>query len=87
MCVHCCCLQTLLKRASDSITDGCMPPCGCWGLNSGPLEEQSVLLSIEVSLRPKLTSKKATILFTSLYHKDTILMDVQQQSCHPLYEA
>jgi hypothetical protein len=23
---------------------GCEPPCGCWDLNSGPLEEQSVLL-------------------------------------------
>ncbi|KRY65434.1 hypothetical protein T4D_8955 [Trichinella pseudospiralis] len=21
--------------------DGCEPPCGCWELNSGPLEEQS----------------------------------------------
>jgi len=28
------------KRASDLITDGCEPPCGCWELNSGPLEEQ-----------------------------------------------
>ena len=29
------------KRASDLITDGCEPPCGCWDLNSGPSEEQS----------------------------------------------
>jgi hypothetical protein len=35
------------KRASDPISDGCEPPCGCWELNSGPLEEQSVLLSPE----------------------------------------
>jgi hypothetical protein len=28
--------------ASDPITDGCEPPCGCSELNSGPLEEQSV---------------------------------------------
>jgi hypothetical protein len=27
--------------------DGCEPPCGCWDLNSGPLEEQSVLLTAE----------------------------------------
>ena len=27
-------------------------PCGCWELNSGPLEEQSVLLTIEPSLQP-----------------------------------
>jgi hypothetical protein len=28
---------------------GCEPPCGCWDLNSGPLEEQSVLLPAEPS--------------------------------------
>ena len=34
------------------ITDGCEPPCGYWELNSGPLEEQSVLLTTEPSLQP-----------------------------------
>jgi hypothetical protein len=24
----------------DLVADGCEPPCGCWDLNSGPLEEQ-----------------------------------------------
>jgi hypothetical protein len=38
------------KKVSDLITDGCEPPCGCWDLNSGPLEEQSVLLTAEPSL-------------------------------------
>jgi hypothetical protein len=33
--------------ALDPITDGCEPPCSCWELNSGPLEEQSVLLTSE----------------------------------------
>jgi hypothetical protein len=28
----------------------CEPPCGCWELNSGPLEEQSVLLTTEPAL-------------------------------------
>jgi len=32
--------------------DGCEPPCGCWELNSGPLDEQSVLLTSEPSLQP-----------------------------------
>jgi hypothetical protein len=32
--------------------DGCEPPCGCWDLNSGPPEEQSVLLTAEPSLQP-----------------------------------
>jgi hypothetical protein len=34
------------------VTDGCEPPCGCWDLNSGPLEEQSVLLTAEPSNQP-----------------------------------
>ena len=33
------------KRAPDLITDDCEPPRGCWELNSGPLEEQPVLLT------------------------------------------
>ena len=37
--------------ASDPITDSCEPPCGCWELSSGPLEEQSVLLTAEPSLQ------------------------------------
>ena len=30
------------------------PPCGCWELNSGPREEQSVLLTTEPSLQPNM---------------------------------
>ncbi|CAO2643085.1 hypothetical protein LEMLEM_LOCUS26501 [Lemmus lemmus] len=41
------------KRAPDLITDGCEPPCGCRELNSGPLEEQAMLLPTEPSLQPK----------------------------------
>ena len=40
------------RRMSDLVTDSCEPPCGCWDLNSGPLEEQSVLLTTEPSLQP-----------------------------------
>ena len=50
--VHYSCQQTHQKRASDLMTDGCEPPCGCWELNSGPLEEQSVLLTAEPSHQP-----------------------------------
>jgi hypothetical protein len=32
--------------------DGSEPPCGCRDSNSGPLEEQSVLLTTEPSLQP-----------------------------------
>jgi hypothetical protein len=49
--VHCHCLQTHQKRVSDPITDGCEPPRGCWELNSGLLEEESVLLTTEPSLQ------------------------------------
>jgi len=34
------------KKAPDLITDGCEPPCGCWELNSWPLEEQSGALNL-----------------------------------------
>ena len=35
--MHCSCLQTLEKRASDLVIDACEPPCGCWDLNFRPL--------------------------------------------------
>jgi len=53
------------KRASDPITDGCEPPCGCWELNSGPLEEQSMLLTTESSLQP--TSAPPWLLISVLF--------------------
>jgi hypothetical protein len=31
---------------------GCEPPCGCWEVNSGTLEEQSVFLPAEPSYQP-----------------------------------
>ena len=40
------------KRAPDLIIDGHEPPCGCWELHSGSLEEQAVLLTSEPSLQP-----------------------------------
>jgi hypothetical protein len=48
------CLQTPQKRASDLITDGCEPACGCRDLNSQLLEEQSVLLTTEPSDQPRM---------------------------------
>jgi hypothetical protein len=54
------------KRASDLITDGCGPPCGCWGLNSGPSEEQSVLLTTEPSLQPLVLAFKTGFLCSAL---------------------
>jgi hypothetical protein len=35
-------------RLSDlGVTDNCELPCGCWELNLGPLDEQSVFLTVE----------------------------------------
>ena len=44
----------LSSDTPDLITDGCELPCGCWELNSGPLEEQSVLSTAEPSLQADL---------------------------------
>ena len=46
------CMPTGEKRAPDPIRDGCEPPCDCRELNSGPLEEQAMLLTTEPSLQP-----------------------------------
>jgi hypothetical protein len=45
-----------------SYTDGCEPSCGCWDLNSGPPEEQSVLLTSEPSLQPLLMTFNSTFI-------------------------
>jgi hypothetical protein len=34
------------------VTDGCELPCGCWGLNLGPSQEQWMLLTMSHFLRP-----------------------------------
>jgi hypothetical protein len=50
--IYCHSLEAHQIKASDPITDGCEPPCGCWKSNLGPLEEQSVLLTAEPCLLP-----------------------------------
>jgi hypothetical protein len=45
------CTPECQKRASDHTRDGYESPCGCWRLNSGPLEEQTVLLTTKPSLQ------------------------------------
>jgi hypothetical protein len=41
------------KRSQDFVIYGYEPSCGCWELNSEPLEEQTVLLTAEPSLQLK----------------------------------
>jgi hypothetical protein len=54
--IYCMHMGTLLlssETPEEGIrSDSCEPPYGCWELNSGPLEEQSVLLTTEPSLQP-----------------------------------
>ena len=45
--------DTHQKSVWGPITGGYEPPCGCWELNSQPLEEPSELLTAEPSLQPK----------------------------------
>ena len=40
-----------LRSPGTGVTDGCEPPCGCWELNPGPIEEKPVLLATEPSLQ------------------------------------
>jgi hypothetical protein len=76
--IHCTWLQTLQKRASDLITGGCEPPCGCWDLNSGPLEEQTVLLPTE-------PSRQFTICLlyfsSSIFLLDTLTFEIFIPTC------
>lgn len=41
-----------VRPLSAGITDGCEPLCTCWELSMGPLEEQTVLLTVEPSSIP-----------------------------------
>lgn len=58
VCAPCACSTTSgHKRVADSPKTGdtstCMPQCGCWKPNTGPLQEQPVLLTSVPSLQPQ----------------------------------
>jgi hypothetical protein len=49
------CLKRLeegIKSPGTGVTDDCEPSCGYWESNLGPLEEQLVPLTTELSLQP-----------------------------------
>ena len=52
---HVCLVHTDNRRdmgfLGTGLIDYCEPPCGCWELNTGPLEEQVVLLITELFLQ------------------------------------
>ena len=43
------CLCEGVRSSGARVTDRCELSCGCWELNPGPLEEQPVLLTTELS--------------------------------------
>ena len=45
------CTPAFQKRTSGASINDCEAPCACWKFNSGPLEEQTVLLTVEPSLQ------------------------------------
>jgi len=45
--------KEMTRSPGTGVTDSCELPCGCWELNSGPLQEQLVFLTTEPSLQPK----------------------------------
>jgi hypothetical protein len=45
-------MYVYVKVLDPEVTDSCELLCGCWELNLGPLEVQSVLLTTEPSLQP-----------------------------------
>jgi hypothetical protein len=56
MYVYECTVAVFRHLRTDLITYGCEPSCGCWELNSGALEEQTVLLTAEPPLQPCLAA-------------------------------
>ena len=40
-----------VRSSGTEVKDACELPCRCWELNPGPLEEQPVLLTAELSLQ------------------------------------
>jgi hypothetical protein len=70
VCVLCACLVVIeegTRFPKTGVTDGSEPPCWCWELNPGPLQEQTALLTTEPSLQPQISSfSEASSLYKSL---------------------
>jgi hypothetical protein len=41
-----------VRFPGTGVPDSHNPPCGCWEMNPGPLEEQPVFLTAELSFQP-----------------------------------
>ena len=59
MCIPCACLVPMEARNGSpelGVTGICEMPCGCWELNLGSLEEQSLLLLLSLLFSPRTVS-------------------------------
>jgi hypothetical protein len=64
MCVQCCGRpQEGIRSLGTGVIDGCELSCGCWELNPGPLKEQSVFLTAELSLQSSLIAIYCKVFF------------------------
>ena len=70
------------KRVPDHVTGGCEPQCGCWELNSGPLEEQEMLSTTEPSLQPLGSNFYRSILYSRLLIESPLCI-FSEVTCNP----
>lgn len=52
ICVFPACMCKGIGSPGAGVTDGYELPCECWELDLGPLEDQLLLLTVELSLQP-----------------------------------
>lgn len=66
------------------VTASCEAPCGCWGLNSDPTQEQHVLLPTEPALQAHCTVflKNTCLLGRTLSHRQAVPCGKLHGGCH-----
>lgn len=75
-CLHAWCLQRLeggVESPGTGVIDSCKLPCGYQESNSGPIEEQPVLLTVVLSLHPIKEDSKQKLTSDSSYTKSSLL--------------
>jgi hypothetical protein len=70
--------STHYTMISHPITVGCELPGECWELNSGPLEEQPVLLTAEPLPSPSM------YVCVNMHHMHAVLREARRDPAHPL---
>jgi hypothetical protein len=70
-----------MGSSGAGVNDGCEPPCGCWELNLGPLEDQSLLLTTEPP--PHLQNKYIFLMFKERNITNGLVQQVQTLAAKP----